>query len=260
MGDNFNPGDSDNNLLRKILAKLSGGITATVSSVSALLFARAVTGSTYAPAFVEGSDARLAVDKTSGGLLSHIRKLTVLDDAVVAAGDVAHDSVDSGNPLKLGAVALQTNSNLPTAVTLGDRVQLRANVYGGLHVMPQYKDNYVIYALAARTATPTPVAVTGAILAARGLIVQIYVSAVTASPSITVAVEAGDLFTGTVFYTILTSAPIVTTGLYVLRIHPSLTPVANVAASDIVPASVRVSVTHGDADSITYGVIITGTL
>ena len=39
--------------------------------------------------------------------------------AVQAAGDVAHDTADSGNPVKIGGYA---SSTVPTAVTAGDRV------------------------------------------------------------------------------------------------------------------------------------------
>lgn len=59
--------------------------------------------------------------KTSTGLLK-----TVLVDSdgniqteTTSAGDVAADSPDSGNPVKIGGVARQTN---PTAVSDGDRV------------------------------------------------------------------------------------------------------------------------------------------
>lgn len=44
-------------------------------------------------------------------------------------GDVAHDAVDSGNPLKLGAKASSHGAN-PTAVADGDRTHLHANRHG----------------------------------------------------------------------------------------------------------------------------------
>lgn len=44
-----------------------------------------------------------------------------------AAGDVAHDSVDSGNPVKIGGKALTAN---PTAVATGDRVQATFDTVG----------------------------------------------------------------------------------------------------------------------------------
>lgn len=46
---------------------------------------------------------------------------------VVAAGDVAHDSPDSGNPVKIG---FQAETALPTAVTNGDRVNGTADQFG----------------------------------------------------------------------------------------------------------------------------------
>lgn len=44
-------------------------------------------------------------------------------------GDVAHDAVDSGNPVKTGAVAIAHGTN-PTAVAAGDRTNLYANRAG----------------------------------------------------------------------------------------------------------------------------------
>lgn len=45
---------------------------------------RAVTGSTYAPAYTDNDVAQLAIDKTSGGLLCHTRLLTRAGDAIAA--------------------------------------------------------------------------------------------------------------------------------------------------------------------------------
>ncbi|MCA9179756.1 MAG: hypothetical protein KDB14_35110 [Planctomycetales bacterium] len=46
-------------------------------------------------------------------------------------GAVAHDGVDSGNPVKVGAKAIAHGSN-PTAVAAGDRTDLYANRHGQL--------------------------------------------------------------------------------------------------------------------------------
>jgi len=51
-----------------------------------------------------------------------------------AAGDVAHDGVDSGNPVKTGAVAIAHGTN-PTAVAAADRTNLYANRAGIPFVM-----------------------------------------------------------------------------------------------------------------------------
>jgi hypothetical protein len=56
-----------------------------------------------------------------------------VDGAVAAAGDVAHDAADSGNPVKVGAVARTAN---PTAVAGGDRVDVYADDLGRLVLQP----------------------------------------------------------------------------------------------------------------------------
>lgn len=48
---------------------------------------------------------------------------------VAGAGDLAHDAVDSGNPVKIGAKALAHGAN-PAAVAGNDRTQLYANRHG----------------------------------------------------------------------------------------------------------------------------------
>lgn len=45
------------------------------------------------------------------------------------AGDVAHDEVDSGKPVKIGG---QATSTLPTAVSDGDRANIPTDLYGRL--------------------------------------------------------------------------------------------------------------------------------
>jgi hypothetical protein len=53
------------------------------------------------------------------------------------AGNVAHDGVDSGNPVKIGARAVNT---IPTAVAAADRTDLLADLLGRLFVM---QGNYI---------------------------------------------------------------------------------------------------------------------
>ena len=61
-----------------------------------------------------------------------------IDDAggsltVDAAGDVAHDAADGGNPLKIGAYAVNAE---PAAVANADRVNLIADLVGKLITLP----------------------------------------------------------------------------------------------------------------------------
>jgi hypothetical protein len=112
------------------------------------------------------------------------------------------------------------------------------------------KNSEVIYASAARTATPT--AVSRRVDRYRGCVVLIDVTAIAATPSVTPKIE-GVMSSGAV-YTLLTGAAITGTGQTALKVYPGITAAANVAVSDVLPQNIKVTLTHGDADSITYSV------
>jgi hypothetical protein len=88
---------------------------------------------------------------------------------------------------------------------------------------------------------------------AKGLHLVIDVTAITATPSITVTIQGKDYLSGK-YYTILASAAISTTGTTVLKVFPGSAVTSNLSANDMLPVNWRVSVTHGDADSITYSI------
>lgn len=79
----------------------------------------------------------VTINNASGGSAVNIQdggnSITV-DGAVTAsntAGDVAHDSSDSGNPVKVGGKAYNFDGTAPgTAVAEGDRAQVITDVYG----------------------------------------------------------------------------------------------------------------------------------
>jgi len=108
-----------------------------------------------------------------------------------------------------------------------------------------------VYSSSARTATPT--AVTLGTQRARGLIVIIDVTAATATPSVVPTIDGVDPLSSN-SYNILTGAAITAVGTVALRIEPSITAVSNLAAGDVFPKDVVITMTHGDADSITYTV------
>lgn len=112
------------------------------------------------------------------------------------------------------------------------------------------KHSETIYASAARTATPT--AVTKRVDRHRGCLLLIDVTAIAATPSVVPKVE-GVTASGAV-YAILTGAAITATGQTALKIYPGVTASANVAVSDVLPQTIKVTLTHGDTDSITYSV------
>jgi len=107
----------------------------------------------------------------------------------------------------------------------------------------------ILYASAARTATPTAVNVNTSRI--KGLRLVFDVTAVTSTPSCTVTIDAIDNTSGK-FVNLLTSAAIATVSTTVLSIALGATVAANVSASTFLSDAVRVTVTHGNANSITY--------
>jgi len=86
-----------------------------------------------------------------------------------------------------------------------------------------------------------------------GCHVIIDVTAISATPSVVPTVQGKDSVSGK-YYTLLVGAAITATGTTVLRVHPNLTPAANLTVNDILPSKFRILMTHADADSITYSV------
>jgi len=109
-----------------------------------------------------------------------------------------------------------------------------------------------LYPSAARTATPTAVTQVNR-RAERGGHFVIDVTAVTATPSVVPVVEAYDAASDS-WYTILTGDAITATGTTVLKVYPGIAVQANASASDVLPQTWRVTMTHADTDSITYTV------
>jgi hypothetical protein len=84
-----------------------------------------------------------------------------------------------------------------------------------------------------------------------GIHVILDVTAVAATPSVVVTINALDNASGK-YYTLLTSAAVTGTGTYVYKVFPAATAVANQVVNDIAPRNIRITLTHADADSITY--------
>jgi hypothetical protein len=108
-----------------------------------------------------------------------------------------------------------------------------------------------IYASAARTATPTAVTISAG--RARALRLVIDATAVTATPSVVCTIDAIDSLSGKAV-NLLTSAAIATVSTVTLQVGPGLTAAANLVANSFLADQIRITMTHGDADSITYSV------
>lgn len=112
---------------------------------------------------------------------------------------------------------------------------------------------FTVLASAARTADPDTKEFEAMGVEYRGLHLVIDVTAVAATPSVTVTVQGVDRVSGKV-YTVLASAAITATGTTVLKVGPGLTAAANSVANDFVPPIFRILADHADADSITYSI------
>lgn len=117
------------------------------------------------------------------------------------------------------------------------------------------RGSFVVYPSAARTATPTAVLQNSR--NAPGIHVIIDVTAITATPSVVPTIRGYDATSGQ-YYTILTGTAIVATGTTVLKVHPSITALANGSARDGIPDEWDILMTHADTDSITYSVVAKG--
>lgn len=69
--------------------------------------------------------------------------------------------------------------------------------------------------------------------------------------SITATIEAKDVLSGK-YYTLLAGAAVTTNSTNVYKVYPGITATANVSASDILTRTWRVTITHNNANSITY--------
>lgn len=87
----------------------------------------------------------------------------------------------------------------------------------------------------------------------RGIKLFVEVASVTDTPSVVFTVEVKNHRTGT-YHTVLASAAVVSAVNTVYEVYPAGAATANVRATFHIGRGFRVTATHADADSITYGV------
>lgn len=137
------------------------------------------------PAYVTGSEgSKTVIDQATGAgvvntgtqrvtLASDDPAVTDLAAIEVLLTGIAHDSADSGNPHKIGAVAT-ASLNGGTNVAAGDRTNLKAGLDGALLVREGSLEDIV---------TATPIAITDgsstSLIAAQGSGIKVYVTDIT---------------------------------------------------------------------------------
>lgn len=152
--------DGPNELLRKILV----GVNEVADAGSG-----GGSGSNVSLTGINGLAPSVNCGTADAGTL---RVAQATDCNVQVLGNIASDSVDSGNPVKIGAVGRTT---LITAVTNGDRVDLMAGKYGELvtlHALREQRGNQVTTITASTAETTIVTAVASNFLDLYGLIVS----------------------------------------------------------------------------------------
>jgi hypothetical protein len=214
----------------------------------------AKTSASYAPAADPDDVLPLAVDKDSGAILCHTRRLDYATDNLIVRGELDHDAVDSvNNVVKTGGKATNATSQ-PAAVASGDRCGISIDVYGRQRIVIGGMDTVTCYSSAARTAAPTTMTSQNN-LYAKGCLLFIGVTALTGSPSVQFILEGLTPLSGAPYFTIIEKT-VTATGTYVLRVYPGFTAVANEAADGVLSTGWRVRAVHANGDSITYNVAL----
>ena len=109
----------------------------------------------------------------------------------------------------------------------------------------------LIYASAARTATPTAVEVNTRRFRTVVVVLDATVHAVSAA--LTVTIDRKDNASGK-YINMLTSASITTVSTNTIRVGIGLPATANVSANEPLSNVIRIGVTHGNANAVTYTV------
>jgi hypothetical protein len=129
-----------------VRATFTAGASLSVGNVVSITFGGTVP--------VSGSVGRTwtlssATDSISaGGTMGRTWTLSYGTDAMQALGNVAHDAVDSGNPVKVGGKALLNSADLPTATASNDRVDFMADEYGRQRIIqnrPKLSGAYYVH-------------------------------------------------------------------------------------------------------------------
>lgn len=173
---------------------------------------------------------------------------------VIVAGGEAHDAAASSNPLRIAGVYRAT----APAVADGDIVDLLMDAAGRATVLDGGVQEGQILASAARTATVNSDDQVNP--GAKGVIVYVNVTAVSATPSVTPKLQYKIPNTSTYVDAFTAGAAITATGQYVYVLYPGnlAIPASGTGVTQLeelpLPKTWRWVMTHADADSITYSV------
>lgn len=184
-------------------------------------------------------------------------KVTV--SAELPAGTNNIGDVDLASAIPAGSAIIgkfgidQTTPGTTNGVQVAAALPAGTNNIGDVDVltMPAKNIEGTALASAARTATVSSSDITNSY--GQSIHVVLDVTASASTPSITLKIEGKDSLSGK-YYTILESAAVTGASTNVYRVGPGLGSVSNLAVDDVIPKTFRITMTHSDADSITYSV------
>lgn len=113
--------------------------------------------------------------------------------------------------------------------------------------------NYDGIALASAARTATTASADLGNPDARGVMIFLDLTAFVTAASLTLSIQGKDPASGK-YVTLLSGAAVTTVSTNVYTVHPAITETANVDAAVPLPATWRVNVVHGNANSTTYSV------
>lgn len=139
-GSNISGGGGSGGATETTLADLNGKIAPASEFVSSLVLngtsddqLSCGLGANVLIAFDISTSTFQPVSATSDAGVTYLytRVFNTADDPLVAVGNIAHDVADAGNPIKIGAKAVDPTS-LPTAVAANDRSNVYTSLQGEL--------------------------------------------------------------------------------------------------------------------------------
>ncbi|RJQ25438.1 MAG: hypothetical protein C4589_11245 [Peptococcaceae bacterium] len=201
--------------------------------------------------YIDGLETLLTAIKDTDG----IKKITdAIDVADRAARLLGHVDVDS-SALPTGAATAAKQDTvigyIDTLETLLTAIKDTDGIKKIVDPLPATNQEGTALASAARTATISSVDLANN--HKNGVHVILDVTAITTAPSITLKIEGKCPVSGK-YYTILEGAAVTAVSTNIYKVFPAATAAANSVANDIIPKTWRITVTHANADSITYSV------
>jgi len=198
------------------------------------------------PALVAGTAliGKVGIDQTTPGTTNGIQINAALPAGTNNIGDV--------DVLSLPALPAGTNNIGDVDVLSLPALPAGTNNIGDVDVLtlPAFNVEGTAFASADRTVTVSSADIVNN--SGDGIHIILDVTAV-ATSDVKVKVEGKDPASGK-YYTILESASVISVSTNVYKVYPGMTATANLVASDFIPKTFRITMTHANANSTTYSV------